>query len=213
MKLEMLKMQSDSNKFARKANRDSSMATKGCRDAERKNPELMSTVERGKELVDIRERIEEPELKMRRDKKPRWVYEWPMKKPKMKWPVKQLMVIRQHRLLRRWLRYAENLKTTEEEMVQICEPQTGDILGEENELGSAGDLKHCQEGRREIPVFQVGNELRLAGDLTDCQEDSQKILHCQQGNGSRSLQDLINCQEGSREIPCFHVDRDEQMNS
>jgi hypothetical protein len=36
-----------------------------------------------------------------------------MKKAKEKWPVRELMVIRQRRLLREWLRYAENLKATE----------------------------------------------------------------------------------------------------
>jgi hypothetical protein len=77
------------------------------------------------ELADIRAEIERLELKMRQDKKPRWVYEWPMKKPKAKWPVKELMVRRQRRLLRRWLRYVEDLKTIEE-MVQVCEPETGE---------------------------------------------------------------------------------------
>jgi hypothetical protein len=57
------------------------------------------------------------ELKMQQDKKPRWVYEWPMRKSKVKWPVKELMVIRQRRLLKRWLRYAKNLNGPEEEMV------------------------------------------------------------------------------------------------
>jgi hypothetical protein len=54
------------------------------------------------------------------------------------------MVIRQRRLLRGWLRYAENLNGPEEEMVQVCEPEAGRNL---SELGSAGDLKNCQEGR------------------------------------------------------------------
>jgi hypothetical protein len=91
--------------------------------------------------------------------------EWPMRKPKEKWPVKELMVRRQRRLLKRWLRYAENLNGPEEEMVQVCEPETGRGLDEENEMGSAEDLKNCQEGREEIPVFQVGNELRSLRDL------------------------------------------------
>jgi hypothetical protein len=88
--------------------------------------------------------MEELELRMRQNTKPGWVYEWPMKKTKVKWPVKQLMVIRQCRLLRKWLRYAENLKTTEEEMVHVCEPETGDILSEENEMRSSEDLKNYQ---------------------------------------------------------------------
>jgi hypothetical protein len=82
---------------------------------------------------------------MRQDKKTRWVYEWPMKKPKVKWPVRELMVMRQRRLLKRWLRYAENLKATEEEMIDHCWPETGKGLDdwddEEDELGSSEDLK------------------------------------------------------------------------
>jgi hypothetical protein len=61
-----------------------------------------------------------------------------MKKSKEKWLVKDLMARRQHRLLRGWLRDVENLDGPEE-MVQICEPETG------------RDLKNCQEGREEIP--------------------------------------------------------------
>jgi hypothetical protein len=120
---------------------------------------------------------------MRQEKKAklRWVYEWPMKEPKVKWPVRELMVKRQRRLLKRWLRYAENLKATEEKMICHCWPETGRGLDdwdddEEFELGSSDDLKHCQEGREEeIPVCQEGNELRSAEDLTDCHEDSQEI--------------------------------------
>jgi hypothetical protein len=46
---------------------------------------------------------------------------------KIKWPVKELMVRRQRRLLKGWLRYAENLNGPEEEMVQVCEPETGRV--------------------------------------------------------------------------------------
>jgi hypothetical protein len=64
-------------------------------------------------------------------------------KTKVKWPVKKLMVIRQGRLLRRWLRHAENLDKPKE-MVQICEPETGRNLSDaEDEMGSEEDLKHC----------------------------------------------------------------------
>jgi hypothetical protein len=149
---------------------------------------------------------------MQQKAKPRWVYEWPMRKPKVKWPVKELMARRQRRLLRGWLRHAENLDGPEE-MVQICEPETGRILGEENEMGSAEDLKNCQEGREEIPNFQVGKELRSAEDLTDCQEDSQGISHCQLGNEMRSLRDLIDCQEGSERFPIFQVGKGTEMGS
>jgi hypothetical protein len=129
-----------------------------------------------------------------------------MKKAKVKWPVRELMVRRQRRLLKRWLRYAENLKATEEEMIDHCWPETGKGLDdwddEEDELGSSEDLKNCQEGRElEIPVFHEGNELRSVEDLTDCQEDSQGISIFQEGNDQRSLRDLEDCQEGSGSVP------------
>jgi hypothetical protein len=139
--------------------------------------------ERDKELYELKADIEKLELRMRQDRRRRRMRELPMKKAKEKWPVKELMVRGQRRLLKRWLRYAENLKATEEKMIYVCEPETGRGLDdEEDELGSAEDLKDCQEGREEIPVFQEGNELRSAEDLTDCQEDSQGISHCQLGN-------------------------------
>jgi hypothetical protein len=147
-------------------------------------------------------RMDELALEMQQNTRPRWVYEWPMK-TKIKWPVKQLMVIRQHRLLRGWLRHAENLNRPEER-VQICEPETGRNLSDaEDEMGSAEDLKDCQEGSPEIPNCQEGKELRSLQGLINCHEDSQGISHCQVGNGSRSLRDLIDYQEGSRKFPIF----------
>ena len=110
--------------------------------------------------------MDELALEMQQNTKSRWVYEWPMRKPKIKCPVKELMARRQCRLLKGWLRHDENLDGPEE-MVQICEPETGKILDEENEMGSAGDLKNCQGGREEIPNCQVGKELRSTEDLTD----------------------------------------------
>jgi hypothetical protein len=134
-----------------------------------------------------------------------------MKEPKEKWPVKELMVRRQRRLLKGWLRYTGNLNGPEE-MFQVCEPETGRGLNDvESELGSAGDLKNCQEGREEIPVFQVGNELRSLQDLRDYHEDSHGISHCQVGNEIRSLWDLGDFQEGSRSIPYCQGGRDEQV--
>jgi hypothetical protein len=83
-----------------------------------------------------------------------------MKKLKINWSVKELMVRGQQRLLKGWLRYTKNLNGPEE-MVLVCEPEIGRGLNdEENELGSAEDLKNCQEGREEILVCQVGNEMR-----------------------------------------------------
>jgi hypothetical protein len=51
-----------SNRFARRADRDNDMATEGHRYDGRKILEMMSTVERGKELADIRARMEKLEL-------------------------------------------------------------------------------------------------------------------------------------------------------
>jgi hypothetical protein len=133
----------------------------------RKKRKAEKFAEMDKELYELKADIENLELRMRQDKRSRWMREWPMKELKVKLPVKQLMVIRQRRLLKGWLRYAKNLNGPEE-MVQICEPETGKILGEENELGSAEDLKNCQEGREEILDFQVGNRLRSLRGLTDC---------------------------------------------
>jgi hypothetical protein len=130
-----------SNRFARRADRDNNMATEGCKYARRKNSDLWSQEDIDEELADIKKEIENLALRMQQKAKPRWVYEWPMKKAKAKWSVKELMARRQCRLLRGWLRHAENLDGPEE-TVQICEPEIGKILGEENEIGSAGDLKN-----------------------------------------------------------------------
>jgi hypothetical protein len=212
MKLETLLVRSDSRRFSRRVDRDSAMDTEDHRHAGRKSKEE-NLAEMDKELAEIRENIEELELRMQQKSKPRWVYEWPMKKPKVKWPVKELMAIRQCRLLKGWLRYAKNLNGPEE-MVEVCEPETGRGLSdEENELGSAEDLKNCQEGREEIPVCQVGNEMRSLWDLTNCQEDSQGISPCQLGNEMRSLRDLTNYQEGSERFLVFQVGKEIEMES
>jgi hypothetical protein len=165
MKLEPLLVQSDNNRFVMRANRDNNMATEGHRFVGRKGLDLMSDAEWDEELAEMNMRLDEIAIEMWHDRRSRWMYEWPMKKAKEKWPVKELMVIRQRRLLRGWLSYAENLNGPEEEMVQVCEPENGRNL---SELGSAGDLKNCQEGGEEILDCQVGNELRSLRDLTNC---------------------------------------------
>jgi hypothetical protein len=96
-------------------------------------------------------------------------------------------------------------------MVQVCEPETGRNLIDEDELRSVEDLKDCQEGRIEVPNCQEGNEMRSLRDLIDCHEDSQGISHCQEGNESRSLRGLINCQEDSRKIPICQVGMGTEM--
>jgi hypothetical protein len=99
--------------------------------------------------------------------------------------------------LRRWFRYVNQ--------------RLGEISVCEDELGSAEDLKDCQEDSPEIPNCQEGKELRLLRDLTDCHEDSQGISHCQEGNDMRSLRDLMDCQEGSRKIPICQVGMGTEM--
>jgi hypothetical protein len=185
------------------------MATEGRRHAGRKISDLWSQEDIDEELTDIRAEIEKLALKMQQKAKSRWVYEWPMRKLKMNWPVNELMVRRQHRLLRGWLRYAESLDGPEER-VQVCEWETGrDLSNFEDEWGSTKDLKHCQMGRIEILFCHVGNELRSLWDLTDCHEESQGISHCQLGNDMRSLWDLEDYQEGSGSISNCQVGRDE----
>jgi hypothetical protein len=174
MKLSTQDCRSDSSRSVRETDRNSVMATEGHRPAEKKSPNMMSAAEMDKEMVDIKREMEELELKMRQNRKLRWVHEWPMKTPKMKWPVKELMARRQQRMLRRWLRYAENLRPIEkeEEMVYIYEPEIGDILGGENDQRSLRDLIDCQEGSGRFPYFQMGKgtEMRPADDLKDCQK-------------------------------------------
>jgi hypothetical protein len=65
---------------------------------------------------------------------------------------------RQEQVLRSWLRHAEKLNTTEEQVL-ICKPEVGESISEEEER-SSGDLINYQEGRREFSGFQVGNEIR-----------------------------------------------------
>jgi hypothetical protein len=97
---------------------------------------------------------------MQQNAKSRWVYEWPMK-TKIKFPDRELVVKRQHRLLKGWLRHAKNLNGPEEEMVQVCEPEARRNLSDvEDELRSQDDLKDHQEGKIEIPNCQEGNDMR-----------------------------------------------------
>ena len=92
MKLEHSGMRSNSCRSAREADGHSKMATKGHKHAERKSQKLMSATEMDKELADIKQEMEELEMKMRQNKKQRWVYEWPMQTQKVKWPIRELMV-------------------------------------------------------------------------------------------------------------------------
>jgi hypothetical protein len=94
-------------------------------------------------------------------------------KKKLKWPFQRLLARGQRKLLRRWLRYAENLSDTEHEMVYIFEPKVGRTLNDE--------------------------EGRSVKDPIDYQEDNNGNSYCEVGNEMRSI-DLIDFQEGRREI-------------
>jgi hypothetical protein len=59
----------------------------------KKNHQQQKYAEMEKELIEIRERMEEFSFRMQQDVKPRWVCEFPMK-TKVKWPVKELLTRR-----------------------------------------------------------------------------------------------------------------------
>jgi hypothetical protein len=130
------------------------------------------------------------------------VYEWPLRR-KVKWPVKKLLARRQRILLRGWLRYVESLRD-EEEMVHICEPETGKNLSDEEERSVSG-LMGCQEGIDEFLNCQVGNGMRSLEDIIDCQEDNNENSYFQVGNDMRLVEDLINYEVGRSELSSCQV--------
>jgi hypothetical protein len=81
-------------------------------------------------------------------------------KTKVKWPVKELLARRQRKLLKEWLRYVEDLRV-EEEVVHVCEPEAGRNISDDEEKRSLEDLRDCQAGSEEFPIFQVGREKRM----------------------------------------------------
>jgi N12 class adenine-specific DNA methylase len=96
MKLDTLKMQSDNRRTVRNAGKDNTMVTEDHRHAGRKKRKVERLVEmekeRDKELYELKADIEKLELRMRQDRRLRWMRELPIKKEKAKWPVKELMV-------------------------------------------------------------------------------------------------------------------------
>jgi hypothetical protein len=142
--------------------------------------------------------MEKLSLKMQRETKVHWTYEWPLKR-KVKWLVHKLLVARgQQQLLKKWLRHTKNLSDTKEKVIHICEPEIGRNLSDDEENRSVKDLINCQGGRSELSSCQVGNGRRLVDDLIDCQEGSDGSSSCQVGNVERSG-DLIDCQVGKGE--------------
>jgi hypothetical protein len=205
MKLSTQDCWSDSSRSVEGTDRHSKMATEGHR-KESKAEKLAEEAKMTRDLYELKADIEKMELRMRQDRRRRRLRELQMEKAKAKWPVKQLMVIRQRRLLKRWRRYAENLSATEEDMICYCWPETGQSLDGDNDddwnkLESADGFKYCRLGRKEeIPVCQEGNELGSVEDLKDCREDSQGISNGQLGVDQRSLRGLEDCHEGSESI-------------
>ena len=64
----------------------------------------------------------------------------------------ELMVKRQCKLLRWWLRPTENLNRPEKR-VRVCEPEIGRNHSDvEDEMGSDEDLKHCRRAERKFPI-------------------------------------------------------------
>jgi hypothetical protein len=86
-------------------------------------------------------------------------------KKKIKWHVQKLLAKRKQQQLRRWQRKFGTLSDTKK-VVYICEPESGEILSDEEEKRSI-DLINCQGGSDENLGYQVGNEMRSV-DLIDC---------------------------------------------
>jgi hypothetical protein len=65
------------------------------------------------------------------------------------------------------MRYVEGFRDIEE-VVHICEPEARRNLSDDEEKRSLDDLRNCQVGSEELPIFQVGNDMRSLEDLIDC---------------------------------------------
>jgi hypothetical protein len=88
------RLQSDNNKFSRRVEKNRNMATEGHGHGGKKNHhQQKKNLEMDLELAEVRARIEKLALRMQRDTKTHWVYEWTMKR-KVKWPVKKLLARR-----------------------------------------------------------------------------------------------------------------------
>jgi hypothetical protein len=110
-------LQSDSNKFTRREERNRKMVTEDHGRGHKEDHKKKKKLEMDLELTEVRARIEQLALRMQQNTKTHWVYEWPMRR-KEKWPVEKLLARRQQRLLRRWLRYVKSLRAIEE-MVHV----------------------------------------------------------------------------------------------
>jgi hypothetical protein len=210
MKLSTQDCWSDSSRSVEGTDRHSKMATEGHR-KKSKAEKLAEEAEETRKLYELKADIEKMELRMRQDRRRRRLRELPMEKAKAKWPVKQLMVIRQRRLLKRWLRYAENLRATEENMICYCWPETGKSLdGDDddddwNNWNQSDGFKYCQLGRKK--KFQFArratnwDQLRISRTVV---RDSQGISNCQLGKETemRSAEDLMSQEDNEETLHC-----------
>jgi hypothetical protein len=74
------------------------MATEGHKCGRRGDHKKKSKAEIDKELIEIRERMEQLTLKMQQETKVHWRYEWPLKR-KVKWHVQKLLARKQQQVV------------------------------------------------------------------------------------------------------------------
>jgi hypothetical protein len=165
------------------------MATEGHRHGRGKDHQQKRKAEVEKELSEIRAEMERLAFKMQQEAKVRWRYEWPLKRT-TKWHVRKLLARGQQQVLKRWLRYAENLS---DEGKRSGRGLVGFQV--RNEKGSV-DLVNFQEGRGDIPNFQVGKgeevssaESSHQGVLTDEEEAEERP---RSGENSCGIVDRVN---------------------
>jgi hypothetical protein len=107
--------------------------------------------------------MEKLALKMQHEAKVCWRYEWPLKR-KVEWHVQKLLARRQQHVLKRWLRHVENLSDEGKRSGRgLVDFQVG------NEKRSV-DLINFQEGRGDIPIFQVGKGEEMSSVESSCQQ-------------------------------------------
>jgi hypothetical protein len=138
--------------------------------------------EMDKELSEIRAEMEKLAFKMQQEAKVHWRYEWPLKRT-TKWPVQKLLARGKQQVLKRWLRYAENLS---DEGKRSGRGLIGFQVG--NEKGSV-DLVNCQVGRGDIPNFQVGK----GGEMSSAESSHQRVLTDEEEAEERPHSDEDSC--------------------
>jgi hypothetical protein len=84
-------------------------------------------------------------------------------------------------------------------VVHICEPEAGRNLSDDEEKRSGKGLRNCQVSSEELSDCQVGNEMGSLEDLIDCQEGRAEIPIFQVGKGDdmRLSDSLMNSEVSS----------------